>query len=221
MGINYNSSIVTSGLLIHYDGANPRSYAGSGSTWFDVSGNNNNGTIRPGVTYAQSGFTIDAQGEGIVMSYASQNTWSLSVWFKKNAVGSSVARVAGTGPTTDRGELGIFTNTVWVNSPTSGNWHVTAATVADGEIANLVVCFDTQDLVNNNTFLYKNATNFLARVDTTPELPPPTSYTLGARADFNTEWLPCTIYMASLYSKILTQAEVTQNFNAFRGRFGL
>jgi hypothetical protein len=35
-------SIITSGLILLLDAANPSSYSGTGSIWYDVSGNNNN-----------------------------------------------------------------------------------------------------------------------------------------------------------------------------------
>ena len=34
--------IVTDGLVSHLDAANTKSYPGSGSTWYDLSGNNRN-----------------------------------------------------------------------------------------------------------------------------------------------------------------------------------
>ena len=39
------SSIVTDGLTHCYDAGNSASFPGSGTTWFDLSGNGNNGTI--------------------------------------------------------------------------------------------------------------------------------------------------------------------------------
>lgn len=48
MAIAYNPKIVTSGLILHLDAANTKSYPGSGSTWSDLSGNGNNGTINSG-----------------------------------------------------------------------------------------------------------------------------------------------------------------------------
>ena len=38
MGINYSPKIVTDGLVLCLDAANPLSYPGSGSTWNDLSG---------------------------------------------------------------------------------------------------------------------------------------------------------------------------------------
>jgi hypothetical protein len=42
MGTSYNANIVTDGLVLCLDAANPRSYPGSGTTWYDLSGNNRN-----------------------------------------------------------------------------------------------------------------------------------------------------------------------------------
>src|SRR6056300_111169 len=50
MALAYNSRIVRDGLVLHLDAANVKSYPGSGSTWFDLSGNGNNFTLA-GVDY--------------------------------------------------------------------------------------------------------------------------------------------------------------------------
>ena len=43
--INSGPSLIYDGLRMYLDAANIKSYPGSGSTWFDLSGNNNNGTL--------------------------------------------------------------------------------------------------------------------------------------------------------------------------------
>ena len=45
MGVAYNSKIVTDGLVLCLDAGNSKSYPGSGTTWTDLSGNGNNGTL--------------------------------------------------------------------------------------------------------------------------------------------------------------------------------
>lgn len=52
MGITYNASVVRSGLVLHLDAANLKSYPGSGTTWTDLTGNGNNGTLVNGVGYS-------------------------------------------------------------------------------------------------------------------------------------------------------------------------
>jgi hypothetical protein len=44
MGIAYNPAIIRSNLVLCLDAANPKSYPGSGTTWFDLSGNGRNFT---------------------------------------------------------------------------------------------------------------------------------------------------------------------------------
>jgi hypothetical protein len=39
MALSHNPRIVTEGLVLALDAANPKSYPGSGTTWFDMSGN--------------------------------------------------------------------------------------------------------------------------------------------------------------------------------------
>jgi hypothetical protein len=52
MGVNYNSgSIITNGLVLCLDAANSKSYPGSGTTWTDLSGRGNTGTLVNGVGY--------------------------------------------------------------------------------------------------------------------------------------------------------------------------
>lgn len=57
MAIKYNTSIVRSGLVLQLDAANPKSYSGSGTTWYDLSGFGNHFTINN-----TAGFTYNAAG---------------------------------------------------------------------------------------------------------------------------------------------------------------
>lgn len=47
----YMPDIVRSGLVLNLDAAEPASYPGTGTTWYDLSGNGNNGTLVNGPTY--------------------------------------------------------------------------------------------------------------------------------------------------------------------------
>ena len=44
------------GLVLYLDAASPSSYPGSGTTWFDRTGNGNNGTLTNGPTYSSANF---------------------------------------------------------------------------------------------------------------------------------------------------------------------
>lgn len=65
------SSVVTDGLSLHLDAGNTASYSGSGSTWFDLSGNGNHATLINNPTYdSQYGGSIFFNG---IDQYATVN----------------------------------------------------------------------------------------------------------------------------------------------------
>ena len=47
-------NIITRGLVLHLDASALESYPGSGTSWSDLSGNNNNGTLTNGPTFSSS-----------------------------------------------------------------------------------------------------------------------------------------------------------------------
>jgi len=51
MAFAYSPKIVTDGLVFAVDAANTKSYPGSGTTWKDLSGNGNDGTLINGPTF--------------------------------------------------------------------------------------------------------------------------------------------------------------------------
>jgi hypothetical protein len=68
------TSIVTSGLVLNLDASNASSYAGSGTSWFDLSGNGNNGTLTNGPTFnSANGGSIVFDGTNDYISIGSQN----------------------------------------------------------------------------------------------------------------------------------------------------
>ena len=51
-------NVITRGLVLHLDAGNKNSYSGSGSTWTDLSGNGNHGTLYNSPTYS----SLDGNG---------------------------------------------------------------------------------------------------------------------------------------------------------------
>jgi hypothetical protein len=60
------SNIVTSGLMIYLDASNENSYSGSGSNWYDLTSNGNDGVIT-GTTFSSNG------GEGFIFGGSSSD----------------------------------------------------------------------------------------------------------------------------------------------------
>lgn len=88
---NVATGIITSGLVLHLDAGNAASYSGSGTTWTDLSGNSNKGTLTNGPTYSS------ANGGSIVFDGA--NDFALV-----------------TNPSTLRNQ--DFTVSIWINPAT-------------------------------------------------------------------------------------------------------
>ena len=71
MAVGYNPKIVADNLVLCLDVANTKSYTGSGSTWTDLSGKGNNGTIS-GATYTSGiGGDFDFDGSNDRVTFAS------------------------------------------------------------------------------------------------------------------------------------------------------
>lgn len=103
MGLSHSPSIVTSNLILALDAANPKSYSGSGNTWFDITGRGNHGTLINGPSYSSSsGGYISCDGtndyievlDNSIFDFGS-NDFSVEYWFRKNATTTGYQHIWG------------------------------------------------------------------------------------------------------------------------------
>lgn len=90
MGVVYGTNLnllVRSGLIVNLDVVVPGSYPGTGTVWYDLSGNNNNGTLvnMDGTNYSSANggyFTFDGVNEGVSIPNLTlgSNDWTLEGW---------------------------------------------------------------------------------------------------------------------------------------------
>lgn len=82
--------IVTDGLVLYLDASNIESYPKGGTTWYDLSGNGNNGTLVNGVSFNDDVFIFDGINDKINLLYSQsfniRTAITLSVFFKRNSV---------------------------------------------------------------------------------------------------------------------------------------
>jgi hypothetical protein len=81
--------IVTSGLVLALDAADRNSYPGSGTTWTDVSGNGNNGTLTNGPTFSNNSIVFDGVDDYVVVGSFNQlptgsSARTVNIWFNPN-----------------------------------------------------------------------------------------------------------------------------------------
>ena len=97
-GFTGTSPIVTDGLVFAVDAANYESYPGSGTTWNDLSGNGNNGTLTNGPTFdSGNGGSIQFDGTNDYVDFGNINTdlHSLNTWVHlPNTITSTSPRIS-------------------------------------------------------------------------------------------------------------------------------
>ncbi len=220
MATNYNPSIVTSGLVLCLDAGNTRSYPGSGTTWTDLSGNGNTGTLTNGPTYSSNNggsLVFDGTNDYVATSFTPSNSCSISIWFNNNntynvhnrglfsTYGTSVYSGFYIGTTIlATGGLRIFYNgngnTVLSYTFAVNTWYNVCVTSSGSLI-----------LVYVNGYLVNNIAS-----GTTHQNP----LAIGITR-FDANYWTGNIAATSMYNTVLTADQVLQNYNALRGRFGL
>lgn len=88
MAISGGPNIITDSLILAIDGANPKSYPGSGTVWGDISGEGNNITLINGPTFdTDNGGNILFDGINDWGSFSELNVsppWTVDITFRTN-----------------------------------------------------------------------------------------------------------------------------------------
>lgn len=83
MSLGHGAGIVRSGLVLHLDAANRKSYPGSGTVWTDLSGLENNGTLNNSPTINNGILSLDGVNDNITIAsidLSSTDKITLSFW---------------------------------------------------------------------------------------------------------------------------------------------
>ena len=236
MAINRGPNIIRDGLVLCMDAADKNSYPGSGTTWFDLSGNNNNGTLINGPTFSGgNGGSIVLDG---VNDYVNLGTPSLlngvqvpltiCMWAKANSfIGYNVLWAADKVLTggglysllrVDLGVLRYYTTNSGGGYQSNGSpnllpstnvWNFYAVTVS-GTLASPTVTL----YLNNSSQSYS-----YSQLSSSPNLT--VNFRIGTSERTNGEHWNGNISNALWYNKALTAQEILQNYNALKSRFGL
>jgi hypothetical protein len=105
MAVQYNVPVVNNGLVLYLDAANVNSYPGTGTTWTDLSGNQNNAALTNGPTYSSANrgsiffdgsddSAIVTNNNGFGMSGSAPNI-SMDMWVNLPRRGSPFYQIAG------------------------------------------------------------------------------------------------------------------------------
>jgi len=232
MALSHSPSIITNGLVLCLDAANPKSYPGSGTTWTDLSGNGNNGTLRNSPTYSADNLgkiVFDAVDDDVDCGNNSSinfgtGDFTVSVWFRRfsNATGNlRLLSKAAAGDSANAANAGFCffggnTSLSFAINPTATRTFATAATFSINEWVNVVGLLERGVSVRT----YKNAVQVSTATAPAGSVSGTTSLFLGSNGGENLFWAG-EISNVSLYNRALTAQEIQQNFNALRSRFSI
>ena len=221
----YGPQTVRDGLLLHLDANEAKSYPGASNKWYDLSGNSNTGTFSNDTHFAilNNRKTIAFDGtDDYVTTTNSINfggDFTFASWFIQTDAGG----------TRDDALISLWTGGYGVGLftyySTSGASFATKNT-ADHQA-------ETTTVIARNTWYYLVGTRFgtklciylngkLEGIKITADV-----YDLGnitpwiGRMRSGQHELTGNIAATSIYNRAISAAEVKQNFNAHRARFGL
>jgi hypothetical protein len=239
--------VVQSGLVLNLDAGVSSSYPGSGTTWTDLSGNGNTGTLVNGVGYNSGNggsLSFDATDDYVELNDSNSldltTALTLSLWFNR---GDILALAAG-----DQHNLFVKGNSIapggdqvnyamtlfgptgggryaWVHPTTGGanisppsqiffanQWYNIAITHVSGSTP-----IPYLNGVIQTNWTATNPSNALVANSFKGTICGDAERSLGARAaTFNGR-----MSNVLAYNRALTAAEISQNYNATKSRFGL
>lgn len=213
-------SIITSNLVLHLDAANASSYPGSGTTWTDLSGNNRNATLLD-VTYTSdnsgalvfNGSTsLGTINDTTINRYT--NNFSVEVWYTSN---NNTPRVLRTGASTHGFNLGSYST-----SPTK--WKVTKYGVIDLFVGSIPqnTAWHQVVLVYSSTAgtkVYVDGALSETNASTNAVRASTWTYLEVGRSESGSH--NGKLGIVRYYNAVLSDADVLQNFNANKARYGL
>ena len=209
-------NIVQDGLVAVFDAGSTRSYPGTGTVWYNLIGTVN-GTLSAssiGTTTAGT-MTFDGVDDSIdipLASLASTNFTVIGVTQRTNAAAGRLIS----------GRLNNWLLGQWDNKMRqyfSQGW-VTGIGAGDSAVYDDLethIWCGTGDI---SADIYKfRDDNVEYTTNTTSGSQGPNGFSLGRYAPTNSEYAVGTITVLLVYNRVLTDAEIDQNFNAQRSRF--
>jgi len=218
MATLYSPRIVTNGLVLYLDAGNRRSYPGSGTSWTDLTGNGNTGTLTNGPTFDSGNggsIVFDGVNDFVQTTFNSSFTaMTLMGFIKRNGSQGTYTGILFSRETSVTG-LNFYTSNQlgyhWNDSYFTFNSNLT---VPDNTWSMV-----TMSVTSTAATLYVNTssvTNTASHGTTTIN-----DLKLGQDEIFGNRFMNGNIATTLLYNRALTALEVTQNYNALRSRFGV
>lgn len=226
MSVYAGPEIADSGLLLHLDAGNTKSYPGYGTAWTDtVAGNVGTCTNGPVYSFLNGGyFVFDGIDDYVQFGNYADNlsTFTISAWIKTTSNSSIMMVIAKLVNYSNGAGWGLFLNsgtlrlilqkdgsnwsvTYTTQTLNDGNWHHVAIVVSTYSVSAMYIdgIAYAQTLASAGTVnTTSNAVNLRIGTDNAPEY-----YFNGS------------LSAVTIHQQVLTAAQVLQSYNATRGRY--
>jgi hypothetical protein len=233
--VNDYRDIVKDGLVLDLNASSSLSYPGSGTTWTDLSGNGNNGTLVNGVGYnSGNGGSLSFDGVNDYVDCGSNNTlnftssFSVSFWMNNNISTNT---------------LEYFVNRWTYSTGSYRQWSIDSGGVANrinfrissnGTDGGSIGIFSTNALYSSGwhnicgtwngsvMILYIDGGLVAGPTSITTMVSTPGQKTFIGGGNLGTDFpMSGNISQAQIYNRALTATEVLQNYNALKSFYGL
>jgi len=243
MAVGYNPKIVTDGLVLCLDAGNTKSYPGSGTSWSDLSGQGNTGTLVNGTGYSSDNLgvlTLDGTND-YINSYDDAD-----VFDDDNSL--TVSIFANINEPTKTGRGGLVSSQKFQSESDGGGYGLCiydgtqlcvnlTKNISGTQTSYQGLCAFTyvRQQFKYYSFTYNNSTKtvttYMDGVQQATSTNASYAWTLNTtnrltRIGINWQGGWGTYYnmkigAVHIHNRALTASEVTQNYNALKGRFSL
>ena len=229
MSQNYGAKIVRDGLVLCLDAANPKSYPGTGTTWLDLSGNNNTATLGTDASYNSANrgtMLLSSSNTAGEITFSRDNfifgsgDFTINLWANPTAI-ESFDTLYEMGYYTDGilfrptgGSLDVYMgysltgggNRSYTHTRTIGLWHYYTLTRSSGIVKVYINAVQNGTDWTNTASLTLNSTTICR---------------IGSSSHTGSQRWNGYVNNFQIYNRTLSSNEIKNIFNTYRGRYGI
>jgi hypothetical protein len=212
--------VITDGLVFYLDAGFAESYPKGGTTWYDLSGNGYNGTLTNGPTFNSAnggGIFFDGSNDYVGTTFngiTGTNSRTIAVWFYPTISQNKEILGYGLQAYKQMWDVLLYNGNVGIHLYNSGAEAPISYTVGTWQLATFTYTHPTITSYMNGTIGTTATHNDINTGIGTVKVGTG-SYTAAYNYFYG------NIGNVSIYNRALSSTEITQNYDATKGRFGL
>ena len=225
MGLYHSPNIVANGLVLALDPSSLKSYAGTGTSFYDLSGNYNHGTVINGAVYSTSlsgYFNFDGSNDYVNVPHSSSiniaDNFTVSFWSKQKTNTAQVPLSKYQSGV--RGWVFVYNNTANLMSFDGRNQTADGYKNAESSVPAPLGVWNHYTGVKSgvNMIIYQNgvatgSTTWSSAGDMT------TTSNLTVGSLNGTAHSACDVGQILYYNRVLTDDEIMQNYDATKNKY--